>query len=469
MKTIAELLTASAENWHDKDYITHNGNTHTFSQFYDDVRSTARYLSGRFGKNCVCAVYAENSYEWLVVYVALIAYSGVCMPIDKEWTEHDLGNTIAAIKPNAVIYSDSTQEKARLALDGASDVAGVHINDILSEAESYADTEISPITDLEKTVMLIFTSGTTSAPKVIPLTQKNMLANGETLLRRTPMDNSDLTCIFLPLNHVYTCISNFLYTLISGLRIYICADIKRYTEDILRMRPDIICTVPLLLNKWYENMNDTLLDCLRNMKYIYCSASALDPEIKRYFRENGVPLIESYGASETSGAVSLDLVGETDLNCCGTVFENLDQVIDSPDSDGFGEILVRGDSITHGYLGCDCNSRYFDANGCYHTGDIGRLGDGRKLYFKGRIRRLLDTSSGKNIYADELEKMIADLGVCSKVRVSLENKMITAKIYTELTKAEVSAVIDEMNSRLPKYKRIQDICICRDEMGMRIK
>ena len=185
--------------------------------------------------------------------------------------------------------------------------------------------------------------------------------------------------------------------------------------------------------------------------------------------ENGVPLIESYGASETSGAVSLDLVGETDLNCCGTVFENLDVVIDSPDSDGFGEILVRGDIITHGYLGCDCNSRYFDENGYYHTGDIGRLGDGRKLYFKGRIRRLLDTSSGKNIYADELEKMIADLGVCSKVRVSLENKMITAKIYTELTKAEVSAVIDEMNSRLPKYKRIQDICFCRDEMGMRIK
>lgn len=462
---IAQYLERNALEWADKPYLSYNGEEYTFSQFAADVQAAAGYLCANAGRGSRTAIFAENSYEWAVMYAAVIAYSGVCMPIDKEWVEHDLKNTFGHICPDALIYSQKTADRAKSIKAEFPGIRLIPIEDVLAGAQEYSSTVVVPRTDMNETAIIFFSSGTTGRPKAIPLTQGNMLANVETLLERTPMDNSDLSVLFLPLSHVYAGISNFLYSLVSGIRVHICSDVKESIADMMRLRPTAVCTVPLLLKRMKEGMTPQLMDMLKNIKWLYCGGSGLDVGLKRWYRERGVMLLDTYGSTETSAIVATDIPGDFDDESCGKVFGGVDIRIKDPDEEGFGEILIRGKNVTSGYIGYDENDRYFDSEGFYHSGDIGRVGENGRLYIKGRIKRLLDLPNSKNVYADELEELIAAETGAKKVRVYLEEGEITAQIFTDDDEG-VCGKIDKVNTLLPHFKQIKRVHISKAEGRM---
>lgn len=447
--------------WADKPFLTYKGKTHTFSGFALDVKAAARFLCNRVGRDSTIAIYAENSYEWTVLYTAMLAYTGVCMPIDKEWVGHDLKNTLGFIKPDAVIYSAETAERAVKISESFSDIKFISIDEVFESGERYEDTELIPRTDKDKTAMIFFSSGTTGSPKAIPLTQGNMFNNVDILMKRTPMSNDDLSVMFLPLAHVYSGISNFLYSLVSGMRIYICEDIHNCVADMMRLRPTAVCMVPVILKKMHDSMTDELMDMLKNVRWLYSGGSGLDSELKKWYRDNGIMLLDTYGSTETSAIVATDIPGETECGCCGTVFEGLEVKIASPDDEGCGEILVKGGSVTKGYLGRTDNEKYFDSEGFFHTGDLGRLDEKNRLYIKGRIKRMLDMPNGKNVYADELEELISSITEAQKVTVGLENGEICARIFTNKTEDEMAALMEQVNTRLPRFKQIRRYNVCK--------
>ena len=135
--------------------------------------------------------------------------------------------------------------------------------------------------------------------------------------------------------------------------------------------------------------------------------------------------------------------------------------IDSPDDEGCGEILVKGGSVTKGYLGRTDNEKYFDSEGFFHTGDLGRLDEKNRLYIKGRIKRMLDMPNGKNVYADELEELISSITGAQKVTVGLENGEICARIFTNKTEDEMAALMEQVNTRLPRFKQIRRYNVCK--------
>ncbi|MBQ1433976.1 MAG: AMP-binding protein, partial [Ruminococcus sp.] len=200
---------------------------------------------------------------------------------------------------------------------------------------------------------------------------------------------------------------------------------------------------------------DELMDMLKNVRWLYSGGSGLDSELKKWYRDNGIMLLDTYGSTETSAIVATDIPGETECGCCGTVFEGLEVKIDSPDDEGCGEILVKGGSVTKGYLGRTDNEKYFDSEGFFHTGDLGRLDEKNRLYIKGRIKRMLDMPNGKNVYADELEELISSITGAQKVTVGLENGEICARIFTNKTKDEMAALMEQVNTKLPRFKQIR--------------
>lgn len=464
----ADYLERDEDIWADLPYITYKGKTHTFCGFALDVRAAARYLYNTVGMGSTIAIYAENSYEWTVLYIAVLAYTGVCMPIDKEWVEHDLRNTLGFVKPDAVIYSDLTAEKIQHIKDDLGDIKFIPMEEIFSSSERYEDTELIPRNDPDETAMIFFSSGTTGSPKAIPLTQGNIFNNVHILMERTPMTNEDISVLYLPLAHVYAGISNFLYTLVSGMRLYISEDIHSCVADMMLLRPTAVCTVPLILKRMHDAMTDELMDMLRNVRWLYCGGSGLDAQLKKWYRDNGIMLLDTYGSTETSAIVATDIPGETELECCGTVFPNLEVRIDSPDDEGCGEILVKGGSVTKGYLGRDDNDKYFDSEGFFHTGDMGRLDEKNRLYISGRKKRLLDMQNGKNVFADELEELIAAQTGASKVRVYLEDGEICAHIFTDKTEDETAPLMEQVSAKLPHFKQIHRYIVSR-MTGSRLK
>ena len=473
MKTISEYLEDDLIKWSNKPYITYMNKTYTFAEFIGDVKALAKELLTHYKQGSTFAVYSENSYAWTVIDIAVQGYAGICVPIDKEWTVHDLTNTFNFIQIDVCFYSSAMSEKVSEITDKFPKTDFICIDSelglLIEKGKIIDDSVLRSRDNVNETAKIIFSSGTTSVPKAIPLTQANLINNWDTLYKRTPMTEKDISCIFLPLNHVYSGVANFLYSIISGMRLYLCDDIKKHVNDIIKVRPTVVCTVPLLLKKMYQAMTSELLEALQGIRFLYCGGSFTEPEIKKWFRDNNINLLEAYGTTETSSVIALDLLGEPELSSNGTVFENLDVKIIDADENGFGEILVKGGSRTEGYLNCPYNERYFDESGYFHTGDIGKLDEKRRLYLRGRKKRMLETSDGKNVFADEIEELILETGLINKVKVYLEEYKIAAQVYSNADESEIRAAVEKINEKLPHFKKIRHLHIKRDDLGSRLK
>lgn len=477
MKSINSYLDDALEKWGEKPYIYNKENgefrPHSFNSVIGDVRTAAKAISRKFTRGSRIMIYSENSYEWTILDLAAMGYGFVSVPVDKEWTAHDIENVLNFIEISAIFYSEAHSGVMDQIKNNYPDICFFCIEkefeEFLEIGRKNCSDFLSPQENMNETVKIIFSSGTTAAPKAIPLTQANLFNNWDNLFERTPMTDADKSCVFLPLNHVYSGVANFLYSIISGMQIYLCRDISEHTNDIIHIRPTIVCTVPLLLKRMYQSMTPELLSALKGIRFLYCGGSFTETEVKRWFREAGINLLEAYGTTETSSVIALDKPGEECLESNGTILENLDVKISEPDSGGYGEILVKGGSRTTGYMNCPYNAQFFDDEGYFHTGDLGMIDSKRRLFLRGRKKRMLETSDGKNVYADEIEELILECCPVSKVRVYLEEYKITALVYSVSNENEVKAAIDRVNEKLPAFKKIKRLYINKDELGSRIK
>lgn len=477
MKCISEYLADDYDKWADRPYIStkENGNfrSFTFRETIDHIRALSRSLIARGFHHKNIMLCGENSREWILLYFAVMGYVGACVPVDREWTAHDFQNTLSAVPVSAVFVSRSRMERFEALRNRFPDISLFCIEDTLPTliAEGKALSSCLPLcgqTDVSRTALILFTSGTTNMPKAIPLTQENLFANWDTLYRRTPMTDRDISYVFLPFHHVYTGVANILYTIVSGMQLFLCSGLTYLIPELMEVRPTVVCMVPLFLYRIQEAVNDDLMDVLRNIRFLYCGGSFTDPAVKKYFIDQGVCLLEAYGTTETSSVIALALPGDPDLAANGVVFENLKVQILDPDENGVGEIVVAGNSVSAGYL--NRNDRYseFDADG-YHTGDLGVLSPDGHLYLKGRKKRMILTANGKNVYVDELEALLMQHPRIRAAVVFEEDHHPAASLTCNLTEDEMQDYLAQVNDRLPGYKQIRRFYIKPDIPGGRIK
>ena len=478
MKCISEYLADDYDKWADRPYIStkENGNFRSFifRETIDHIRALSRSLIawGFHHKNIMLC--GENSREWILLYFAVMGYVGACVPVDREWTAHDFQNTLSAVPVSAVFVSRSRMERFEALRNRFPDIPLFCIEDTLPTliAEGKALSSCLPLcgqTDVSRTALILFTSGTTNMPKAIPLTQENLFANWDTLYRRTPMTDRDISYVFLPFHHVYTGVANILYTIVSGMQLFLCSDLNRLIPELMEVCPTVVCTVPLFLYKMYDAMNDELLQVLRNIRFLYCGGSFTEPDIKKYFIRQGVCLLEAYGTTETSSVIALAYPNDPDLAANGVVFENLTVRILDPDENGVGEIVVSGKSVSGGYINHNDHYSDFDESGAYHTGDLGILAPDGHLYLKGRKKRMILTANGKNVYVEELEEMFLKDPRIKTAAVFEENHHPAVSIVSDLPEEDVREYLAEINRNLPRFKQIRKLYLKPDTPGGRIK
>lgn len=475
MKSISEYLEEDCIKWASRPYLTFKDgawHTRTFQQVTEQIQALSRglLLQGFQDKNLM--IFSDNSPEWIILYLGIMSYVGTCVPVDKDWTPYDLNHILSALETAAVFYSRSRSACVDALREHYPDTAWLCIEDVFEEliqAGQCSGTALTGRTDRNKTALILFTSGTTNLPKAIPLTQENLFANWETLYRRTPMTAADRSFVFLPFHHVYTCVANILYTIVSGMELWLCSDCRLLIPELLEARPTVVCTVPLILYRMHASMNDALLETLRAVRWLYCGGSFTNPAVKDYFIQHGVQLLEAYGTTETSSVIALSVPGDPDTASNGVVLENLDVRIEDPDETGVGEIVVRGKSVSNGYL--YRNDRYseFGPDGAYHTGDLGILDKRGHLYLKGRKKRMILTANGKNIYVEELEALLLEDPRIKAANVYEEAFHPAAFVTADLSEAEAQALIGRINEKLPPFKQIHTVHIRPETEGGRIK
>lgn len=507
VRDLREMITNAKEKYGEKPAIEYGSKdgkiTKTYTQLADDVFALGSYFYSLGMKDAKIALYAENSYEWVVTYLAAVCGSNTIVPLDKELKPAEAAVLMRACGADMLVHS---AKKATLLDEFAEGElkASLNLADFADACEKgSADTaefEANNI-DVEKCCSIIYTSGTTGNPKGVMLCQRNLVSDMiramETL--KFPIgtpENPKGTLAVLPFNHTFGFMACILCQIHAGVCVYINSGLKYVLQDINISKPGHVSVVPLFVESFYKGIwrnakksgKDKLLkkmikvsngmrkvgiDMRRtlfksvldafggNLEMLITGGAPLSNELIKGFDDIGVQIINGYGISECSPIVSINRHNWSKMGSVGQVINTVQAKTINNNEDGEGEICIKGDIVMMGYYeNPEANAEAFTEDGWFNTGDIGKVDEDNFIYITGRKKNLIILDNGKNVYPEELEYLIGKIEGVAEVLVYAENELITAEIFPE-DGADKDKIEDDiknvMNPTIAQYKRIHTV------------
>ena len=503
----------------------------TYEEFKNDVIYLGTSLIKNGFLNKKIAVIGKNSYNWCVSYLAA-SIVGIVVPIDKELHTDDVINFMNVSEAVCILGDNKNLSQILKNIDTLKNKETKFINfdnknnQILfsSFKEEGKNLYSNGFTDFDKIKIdpdelriLLFTSGTTGNAKGVCLSQRNICSNILSIYGIVKVRKSDLFFSILPLHHTYECTIGFLLPIYSGASIAHCEGLRYIAKNMQEFHPSVILCVPLLLEKLHKNivknMNNSLPEKYKEnknenpfsklpffmkmivktkvkntlggrLRVFIVGAAAANPNILSDFRNLGLNSLQGYGLTECSPLVA----GNTDFfqkdDSAGLPIPNVEYKIDNPNSEGVGEIIVKGPNVMIGYYNNEEETKKAIRNGWFYTGDLGKIDENGYLYITGRCKSVIVTKNGKNIYPEEVEYYLNDNPLISESLVlgikkdNDDETYINAQIYPNMeaikeslkgsipTKEElwkiISDVVNSVNKKLPNYKHIKNFVI-RDQ------
>ncbi len=425
------------------------------------------------------ALLGRNSAHWCAMYLAVVTYGAVVVPILPDFKPEDLHNIINHSDSKLIFIDDKIWElldpdkmkeiKYAVSLDtfamimSRSDKMAKTYGEIdKSFAEAFPEFSASDILfseiDNEQMAVLSYTSGTTGFSKGVMVPHRSLAANIRYAQENMPLEPGDPVVSFLPLAHTYGCAFEFLFPFTYGCHITILT--KTPSPQILlqafkEIKPRLILSVPLVIEKVYKKklvpviskphmklllkvpgLKKVLHKKIREQlsvsfggrfKELVIGAALFNPDAEKFFKTIGFPFSIGYGMTECGPLISYEPWTTARLGSCGRPVDTLEVKIDSPDQEKeVGEIILRGDNVMLGYYKNEkATSEMIDEEGWMHTGDLGLIDKDGFIYIKGRSKNMLLGPSGKNIYPEEIESQINNYKyVTESVVISEDNKLV---------------------------------------------
>ena len=371
------------------------------------------------------ALLGRNSANWCAMYLAVVTYGAVVVPILPDFKPEDLHNIINHSDSKLIFVDDKIWElldvekmkeiKCAISLDTFSVTMSRNdrfkkVYDDIGDEFIKAFPEFSPDDirfseiDNEQLAVISYTSGTTGFSKGVMIPHRSLAANVRYAQHNMPLDPGDPVVSFLPLAHTYGCAFEFLFPFTYGCHITILT--KTPSPQILlqafkEIRPRLILSVPLVIEKVYKKqilpvitkpvmklllkvpgINKVLHKKIREkletsfggrFKELVIGGAAFNPDAEKFFKKIGLRFSIGYGMTECGPLISYDQWDTTRLASCGKSVDTLDVKIDSPDQHNIvGEIILRGDNVMLGYYKNEkATAEIIDDEGWMHTGDLG--------------------------------------------------------------------------------------------------
>ena len=457
MIKINEIIKNAYKNWKDKEYIYEKEDNEfksiKYGEFLEKVNSLAHELINRGLKDERIMVFGPNSAYYMIADLAVLAYVGTSVNINCQTSEEELIKVMKSLGINTILYDERQEGLIKKIKKEVKEINYIGMQttiDNLNTEETLFDFDDKDENECSK---IIYSSGTTSSPKGIMLSLKNIFSGWIPLQKRTPFTEKDIVYLFLPLHHTYANIYNFIYSLLSGLSIYLCSGMENLEEELKEINPTIFCAVPLIYKKIYANNINNLVSAFgTNIKYLYCGGAKFDSEIRKAYKDCGLPMFEAYALTETASSLAIEYPNKDDYESVGTIFENIDAKIINKDNKGVGDIVVKGDNVFLGYVNNEeLTKSVFTEDGYFITGDNGYI-ENNKLYVIGRKNDVLIGENGENVYPKEIEKILK--GYSSdllKVQAFLIDNKVNYKIYIkENSNINLEDIIADYNSKATK-------------------
>ena len=449
------------------------------------------------------AIVGENSPQWAISYFAVIWAGAIAVPLDARARTEHIKQVLALSDSRFLIASAGYTE----ALNNTGTVEHVIPMDEALEARTHTEKTV-PAEKLEPedTADIVFTSGTTGNPKGVMLSHASIMSNLETLYGAFPITYEDTAFSILPIHHVYERIGGILLSFYCGQRVFFARSIKprEMLSDLKVARPTVWLNTPLILERLLQRIEQSKAKNfltralpsrffgkmarkrlgLDRLRIIVSGGAALSEPASQGLEKYEFPLLQGYGMSETAAVIAANPFSKPKNASGGMVLENTEVEIRDLDSEGVGEICVKGPSVMKGYYKNPGATReVLSDDGWLRTGDLGYFDHEGYLYITGRKKSVIVTKGGKNISPEEIEEKLTPLETVEEAIVfSPDDERIQAVIFPEaegiskklgqsprhgddqriwdILKGEVS----ELNRRLEPHKRISHFAVAREEL-----
>ncbi|MBR5753782.1 MAG: AMP-binding protein [Clostridia bacterium] len=522
----------------DGSYTTVN-----YTKFREDVRSlgTALWAKGYHGKHI--ALMGPNSYKWSVTYFAVTCGLGVIVPVDKELPFDDVKTILEESESSLFIVDKKIVKKLGAHFDELPEDLEIIVMDdpapkgdmlsyeavfeegrVLKESrdQAYLDYLVAPI-DPEALGVLIYTSGTSGRAKGVMLSQRNICFVVMSNSSIADIGPGDQMFAVLPLHHTFECSLGFLAPIYNGCCNAFPTSLLRLTRDMQEVKPTVIFTVPLLVEKMHDKIVETLdeskpgqilfkyggklvnftgdklgIDLSRKvfslvlknlggrLRLFIIGAAAINPDVVKNFETFGVKSYLGYGLTECAPLVSCNYDGHTTLDTVGMPIPGVEVKLANINDEGVGELWVKGPNVMMGYYKNEEATReVLDEDGWLHTGDLGTVDGNGNIRLTGRKKNVIVTKNGKNIYPEELEDAlnsspyILESMVVGTEREEDGETIVDARIYPDLNAIKealgkdevtpeevhdyISDIVKKVNAQFPSYKRIREVTIREKE------
>lgn len=369
---------------------------------------------------------------------------------------------------------------------------------------SFIDAKI----DHEKMNIMLFTSGTTSASKIVALSHKNICSNLMDIASVLDVNSDDIFLSFLPLHHVFECTVGFLFALYMGAQTVFCDGIRHIVENMNEYKVSVMASVPAIYEKIFKiirkhiEKQGKLEEILKkeeefkklsmqerkeafkeihnmlggNIKLMISGAASLDKTIEEKFRILGLNIVQGYGLTETSPVIAIGTKHNYKSGSIGKPLPNVEVRLDNCSEDGIGELVVKGPNIMLEYFENEEATKNAIIDGWFYTGDLAKIDSEGYIFICGRKKSVIVLKNGKNIFPEEMENLINriegveesfvfgkqisndenDLKIYAKI---IYNKDIIEDAYKineiELINKVMNEKIKEINKTMPPYKAIR--------------
>lgn len=428
------------------------------------------------------AILAPNGPAWGAAAFGVWRIGGVIAPLHAGNSDEELKTQHDALAPACTL--------------SAGDPRGLPDAIQVEEDEEESVENVTPDLDPHTEAARFYTSGSTGAPKMVRLSHDNLLSNVRGAARiDVPIGRRDRFLSLLPLSHAMELTGGLLLPMYHGASIIVPRHIAaaEILEAMEEEKITLMIAVPRLFRNIMLGMEKRIAGggglLKAYIKVIRCSphwlarlinapirrhlgggircwlsgGSRLDPEIARYFRSLGLPLLQGYGLTECGPVVSVQSVKDERLDSVGEPLYGMEVRIDQPNESGDGELWVRGPNLMLGYVD-EAQTAEVIRDGWYHTGDIARLVEGRKIVLTGRSKRLIVTEAGKNVYPEDIEIMLEKHPQLKEAGVFELDMAPAAVLAIESPdeKAKGKEIIKEYNRRASSHNRITRYAIVNE-------
>lgn len=519
------------KNW-DRDALTdYKGIT---LQYKDVARKIAKFHivleSAGIQPGDKIAVCGRNSAHWAVTFLATITYGAVIVPILHEFKADNIHNIVNHSEAKLLFVGDQAwenlNEDAMPLLEGIAlltdfsalvsrneklTYAFEHRNAIYGQRypKNFRPEHICYRKDKPEELAIInYTSGTTGYSKGVMLPYRSIWSNVTYCFEMLPVKPGDNIVSMLPMGHVFGMVYDFLYGFSAGAHIYFLTRMpspKIIAQSFAEIKPRVISCVPLIVEKIIKKdilpkvdskigklllkvpiVNDKIKSLARqaameifggNFDEIIVGGAPFNAEVEAFLKKIGFPYTIAYGMTECGPIICSSRWETLKLASCGKATTRMEVKIDSPNPQTHaGEIICRGMNMMLGYYkNPEATSQIIDVHGWLHTGDLGTMDEEGYITVRGRSKNLLLTSSGQNIYPEEIESKLNNLPYVSESIIVLQQEKLVALIYPDfddafahgLQQEDIQKVMEqnriELNQQLPNYSQISKIKIHFEE------